>query len=331
MVNNISSLPKFCPLCESKRIVLHRWFNLAEIRADWLRGFGFDPFLGKDLSAQLNQYRCLSCDLKFFHPAICGDGGFYEELSNRFDWYYEKDKWEFDIAIDILSGLDGVEDVLEIGCGQGHFLRRIKTLFNAVGIELNPKAIRECEALGLQVSGHPLETVSETFNAIVSFEVLEHISDPRAFIENMLRLLRPNGYLLLAVPDPQGYFSEAEKILLDMPPHHVLSFSKKTFSKIAELLNLELLEIHQEPLRFVHYKSYSSNFFRPRPIEKLSLRGQFIHKVFRKIFGFPLGLMEQRLEERLEERLEDIILASTYQNNKEKLLGQTHLALFKKR
>lgn len=325
MVNHISSSPNYCPLCESRRIVLHRWFDLDSVRAEWLRGFGFDPFMGNDLPKQLEQYKCLNCDLKFFYPAICGDGEFYEELSNRFDWYYEKDKWEFDIAIDILSGLDGIEDVLEVGCGQGHFLRRIKTLYNAVGIELNPKAIRECEAFGLKVSGRPLESVSEKFNAIVTFEVLEHVSNPRAFIEDMLRLLRPNGYLLLAVPDPQGYFSEAERILLDMPPHHVLSFSKKTFLKISELLDLDLLEVHQEPLRFVHYKSYISNFVCPD--EPLSGRGQLIHKLFEKFFGIPWGLIARRLEQRLE----DIILAASYQNNKEKLLGQTHLALFKKR
>lgn len=314
-----------CPLCESNRIVMHRWFDMADIQAEWLGSFGFNPFLGKSMPERLEQYKCVNCDLKFFHPAICGDAGFYEELSNRFDWYYEKDKWEFDIAVDILSDLNGVNNVLEVGCGRGHFLRRIKCLFNAVGIELNPKAIRECETLGLQVSGSPLESVDEKFDAVVSFEVLEHVPNPRTFIDNMLRLLRPQGYLLVAVPDPHGYLSEAERVLLDMPPHHVLSFSKKTFSKMADLLNIDLKEVHQEPLRFIHYKSYIGNFIHAD--EPLSLRGRLIRKVFEKIMGIPWGIMERQLDRRLE----DIILATSYQNNKEKLLGQTHLALFKKR
>jgi len=179
--------------------------------------------------------------------------------------------------------------------------------------------------LGLQVTNCLLENVTEKFDAIVSFQVLEHVSNPREFINDMLRLLRPNGYLLIAVPDPQGYFSEAERVLLDMPPHHVLSFSKKTFSKMSELLNLDMIEVHQEPLRFVHYKSYISNFVRPEA--PLSWRGRLIFRVIEKLFGISWGLMQKRLGQRLE----DIVLASSFQDNREKLLGQTHLVLFRKR
>jgi SAM-dependent methyltransferase len=298
---------------------------VKDLGAEWQTGLGFDPFQQVDAGEQLSQYRCLDCDLRFYYPAICGDGAFYEELSSRFSWYYEKDKWEFDVAIEILADLEGVTDILEVGCGQGHFLTRIRNQFKTHGIELNPQAIADCRAKGLNVSAQNLSSVDACFDLVAAFEVLEHLPDPREFILQALRVLKSGGYLLLAVPDPDSYFSEAEKVLLDMPPHHVLSFSKKTFQNIEKLFSLDQLLVRQEPLRFAHYKSYVSNFIgRETPSTG---RARRVESLFQRVFGFPID----RAERRLEERLSELLVATSYQNAKDKLLGQTHLVLYQKR
>ena len=304
--------------------MLHRWHEVTDIRAEWKTGFGFDPFDRLDVGDRLVQYRCLDCDLRFYYPAICGDGEFYKELSGRFAWYYEKNKWEFDVAAELISELRGVRDILEVGCGQGHFLVRMQNLYNCRGVEFNPQAIEDCRAKGLDVSAQNLHAIDVGFDVVVAFEVLEHLSNPKDFIDQALRVIRPGGYLMLAVPDPEGYFSEAERVLLDMPPHHVLSLSKKTFRNMGKLFALEIVQILQEPLRFPHYKSYISNFLsaEPAPVQISSLFRRLIHKL--------LGVEIAQERRRLMEQMTELQLATSYQGAKDKLQGQTHLVLFRK-
>lgn len=320
----MTNQPKSCPLCGSSRILLHRWHEVTDVRAEWKNGFGFDPFDRLDVGSHLVQYRCSACDLRFYYPAICGDGKFYKELSDRFIWYYEKNKWEFDVAAELISELKGVQDILEVGCGQGHFLVRMQNLYNCQGVEFNPQAIQDCKANGLNVSSKDLNAIDACFDVVAAFEVLEHLSNPRDFIDQALRVLKPGGYLLLAVPDPDSYFAEAERVLLDMPPHHVLSLSKKTFKSLEKLFPLEIVQILQEPLRFPHYKSYISNFLSAEvePGGRVPLLG----RVMRKLFGIDVG----RERRRLVERLTELQMATSYQSTKDKLQGQTHLVLFRK-
>lgn len=320
-LNFTANHPKACPLCGSPRLLLHRWHDVSDVREEWKRGFGFDPFDQIETDDRLVQYRCLDCDLRFYHPAICGDGLFYKELSTRFAWYYEKDKWEFDVAAELISQLPDVRKLLEVGCGQGHFLTRMHNLYECQGLEFNPKAIEDCQSKGLNVTSSTLGSMEASFDIVVAFEVLEHLSNPREFIEEALRVVKTNGYLLLAVPDPEGYFSEADRVLLDMPPHHVLSLSKKTFEDIAKTFNLEILNIEQEPLRFSHYKSYISNFFNLETPSQTLLK-----RLIRRFFGVDLNAKRRELAEQLLA----IQLAVSYPIAKEKLTGQTHLVLFRK-
>lgn len=320
-LNCTANHPKACPLCGSPRSLLHRWHDVSDVREEWKRGFGFDPFDQIETDEHLVQYRCLDCDLRFYHPAICGDGEFYKELSTRFAWYYEKDKWEFDVAADLVSQLPDVRRLLEVGCGQGHFLTRMHNLYECQGLEFNPKAIEDCQSKGLNVTSSTLGSMETSFDLVVAFEVLEHLSNPREFIEEALSVVKTNGYLLLAVPDPEGYFSEADRVLLDMPPHHVLSLSKKTFENIAKTFNLEILNIQQEPLRFPHYKSYISNFFSlETPSQPL------LKRLMRRFLGVDLDVERRKLAEQLLA----IQLAVSYPIAKERLTGQTHLVLFRK-
>lgn len=323
--------PEYCPLCFSKRVVLNRWHSVADLQKEWLSGLGFNPFSDMEIGDALTQYRCLDCELRFYHPALCGDGKFYEELSCRFSWYYEKDKWEFDEAIRLLAELNDVVDVLEVGCGQGHFLKRINGVYRAAGIELNLHAAALCQEIGLRVSGLDLKEVNESFDMVVAFEVLEHVDSPHEFLSQALNRVRSGGYLMLAVPDPDGYFSEADRVLLDMPPHHVLSFSKTTLEKIADLFSLTQIDIRQEPLRFAHYKSYASNFLTKKTIKKK--QETFIQKFLRKTVGLPMHALARSVDYRIdlfESRLTELALAISYQSAKDKLLGQTHLVLYKK-
>jgi SAM-dependent methyltransferase len=311
---------KNCILCNSTGIVLHRWSCLENLRSKWIKGFGFDPFDQPLEVEELRQYLCLNCDLRFYDPPLAGDAAFYEELSSRFGWYYEKDKWEFDEAIRFIAGAKDVRSILEVGCGNGHFIRRLHANYKVQGLEFNPRAIDACQMLGLNVRSGLMNTISETFDLVAAFEVLEHISDPLDFLTQATRLIRPGGYLLLAVPDPESYFSESEDVLLDMPPHHVLSFSKKTLTSLCERFGMEQIQLSQEPLRFIHYKSYLLGLIEgPLPPSKLEV-------LVERYLGLSLG----RNIRALEQRLLEAVVAASFKGAREHFNGQTHLVVYQK-
>jgi hypothetical protein len=81
------------------------------------------------------------------------------------------------------------------------------------------------------------------------------VVDPRGFIENCARMLRPGGSLVLCVPNAESYLSEIP-VLLDMPPHHMLRWSQRAFAALSTLMPLDLTAVRFEPLRATHVSGY---------------------------------------------------------------------------
>ena len=73
-------------------------FKVELLRDMWIKSFSFDPF--EDISVDtISKKKCVDCDLIYFDPEFYGDSALYENLC-KFPWYYENDKWEFDIAVE---------------------------------------------------------------------------------------------------------------------------------------------------------------------------------------------------------------------------------------
>jgi SAM-dependent methyltransferase len=308
-----------CPLCSATKVYKRRRFSVARLSEEWTRGFGFNPFSSMgEVPKELTQWSCGRCDLRFYEPMLCGPAEFYEEMSRRFEaWYYEENKWEFDVAIDILSAADP-RSLLELGCGKGYFLEKVAHALDAKGLEFNPEGVRACRGKGLKVSDDSIDGIQERFDAIASFEVLEHLAEPAKVLASMVERLNPGGLLIIAVPNPASYLSEADHTLLDMPPHHVTAWSAKTFSYLAQMFGLTLQAMHQEPLRYVHYRSYLSNYLSAyEPPTGSSIKAR-LRRFLSQIFW------------RASVPIVDAVAATSYQANKKLLIGQTHLAVLEK-
>ncbi len=104
--------------------------------------------------------------------------------------------------------------MLDVGCGHGLLLDEArKRGYETVGLELSREAARYArESLGLDVREWPLEAFGQgtngdspgSFDAIVLADVLEHLDDPVAAIEQCAALLRPSGVLVIVTPDPSS-------------------------------------------------------------------------------------------------------------------------------
>jgi 2-polyprenyl-3-methyl-5-hydroxy-6-metoxy-1,4-benzoquinol methylase len=234
-----------------------------------------------DVGSQFRQlgsielWKCQQSGLEFYvPPAAAGDGDLYEQLQH-FAWYYMADKWEFDEA---LGKLDANSTLLEVGVGQGHFLRAAKCQgHNCYGVELNSKAAAIVRELGFEVYEQSLNDLSahcaKRFDAICSFQVLEHVPNPLEFLQGMLSLLKPGGRLLLSVPNGavMRRIDPNSNDLLNQPPHHMSHWDADVFLKLPLFLPVQVKDMRRKPLAAQHvglfvigYLRSALSFFGPR-------------------------------------------------------------------
>ena len=95
--------------------------------------------------------------------------------------------------------------LLDAGCGTGFNLLALSRLGRAVGIDLAPEAIAFCRERGVSAVRASLAALpfpDAAFDAVTSFDVIYHawVTDDRAAVAEMARVVRPGGVLLVRVP-----------------------------------------------------------------------------------------------------------------------------------
>jgi 2-polyprenyl-3-methyl-5-hydroxy-6-metoxy-1,4-benzoquinol methylase len=125
--------------------------------------------------------------------------------------------------------------VLDVGCGRGVLLQEFRRRgWEVQGTELSESAASHArQTLKIPVEIGDLETISfppNYFDAITLWHVLEHVADPRTLLAEIRRILKPDGVLLVAVPNfgsLEARISKDKWFHLDVP-RHVTHFSAAT-------------------------------------------------------------------------------------------------------
>ena len=299
-----------CPLCSNKNVLNIRKFSKSKLAKSWQKSFGFDPFSGRFDSEYLVKKKCISCDFSFYDPPFYGDADFYAELSHN-AWYYEVDKWEYDVAIESIIRFNP-ESILVVGCGAGFFLEKLRSSEIAVeGLDINEAALSLCREKGLSVSSDDIFSINKSYDMVVLFEVLEHMDTPNRLMRHLKEVVvKPGGYLIIAVPNPSGYFAEVSNNLLDMPPHHNSAWSRRCFEGLQTLFNFQLIDYQKEPLRLIHYQGLMQHLL--IGVNELSVRS-WKFNLFSKVQSLVIRLLAPL----------------TYLRDRDNVDGQTHLAIFK--
>ncbi len=95
--------------------------------------------------------------------------------------------------------------VLDVGCGEGFFLRRQGGRLK-IGVDLAPRARPGEGMLIVQADGVDLPFADRSFHTVFAFDVIEHVVEDRAFVESLVRVLKPGGHLWLSTPVAKSYF-----------------------------------------------------------------------------------------------------------------------------
>lgn len=117
--------------------------------------------------------------------------------------------------------------VLDVGCGRGVLLADLRSLgWECEGVEMSEHAVQYArEELGLNVDAggfDPDRFAESSFDAVIFWHVLEHLVDVRSALQAALRILKPGGLLVVAVPNFaswQAAWTGYSWFHLDMPRH----------------------------------------------------------------------------------------------------------------
>lgn len=93
--------------------------------------------------------------------------------------------------------------ILEIGCGTGYLLYRLKQLgAEVLGVEPGPQGQNGSERFGIDIvqDYFPSEKITGKFDLIIQYAVLEHLEDPEKYLESLQGHLLPQGKIVVAVP-----------------------------------------------------------------------------------------------------------------------------------
>jgi 2-polyprenyl-3-methyl-5-hydroxy-6-metoxy-1,4-benzoquinol methylase len=181
---------------------------------------------------------CCSCGL-VFSQKIPSE----QELTTFYDGYGRNDYLSpltikrYHELLDKFEKFRKTNKILDVGCGIGYFLEVAKKRgWDVYGTEYTDEAIRICEEKNIKMKQgklNPSDFEPESFDIVTSFEVLEHINNPRDEINNFKSVLRKGGLVYFTTPNFNSLlrFKLKEKYDVITYPEHLSYYTPKTVRK----------------------------------------------------------------------------------------------------
>ncbi|KRD11387.1 methyltransferase [Flavobacterium sp. Root901] len=162
--------------------------------------------------------------------------------------------------------------ILDIGAGTGDFLLTAKNDgWNVIGVEPSERAKNIAKQKGISFVEEISLLENNSFDVITMWHVLEHVPNLELQIQELKRLLKPTGTLIIAVPNFKSYDANYYKefwAAFDVPIHF-WHFSKKAIKSLFEKVDMKLEKVL--PMKFdsfyvsllsEKYKTGKMNFIR---------------------------------------------------------------------
>ena len=144
-------------------------------------------------------------------------------------------------------------DVLDVG-GWDFYLtvKKKKIIFNTwTTLDHSEKIIdiKDDKFIFIKGDGLDMPFESNSFDTVLNIQVLEHVFKPIAMVNEMSRVLKPNGYGIFLIPQTST---------IHMAPYHYYNFTKFWIKEAMEKAGLKIVEI--KPLGGI-WSSSASHFF----------------------------------------------------------------------
>lgn len=145
---------------------------------------------------------------------------------------------------------------LDIGCSEGIYVQAMSNLgFDAYGFEVDEPKVARARDKGLKITTPQYEKFKDnSFDFIMSRQVLEHIPDFMETLEAAVSLLKPSGVLYVETPNLGSLLSMIKKRKIEKtswgapglahvyPPTHIHGFTPAAWDNIGQKLGLKVID-----------------------------------------------------------------------------------------
>lgn len=136
---------------------------------------------------------------------------------------------------------------LDVGCGTGIVLKMVKAKgITPYGVEVSKTSVNACKKSKLNCEfydGKKLPFKDNSFNIVGSYNVLEHTEEPAKYLDEKLRVLKKDGYLIISCPNflsiTNGFHSHTRGAVQKV---------KNTFSTLFKLTNTKVNFQHMQTI-----------------------------------------------------------------------------------
>ncbi len=237
-----------CPVCEDENLLEH--YQLK------------DYFLSQE---KFTIQKCSACGFKLTNPRPTKESIVSYYKSEDYISHSNKSKGLFaslyklaryinlSSKYSIISKNINIGKALDIGSGTGHFLNYLKNKqWEVQGIEPDKDAsnfARENFNLQIDAESKISEFKDDSFDLITMWHVLEHVHDLNRRLTELEHIIKPEGMIILALPNPESYdanYYVKYWAAYDVP-RHLYHFTKKDVLSLAKKHNFIVEKIY--PMR----------------------------------------------------------------------------------
>jgi len=206
------------------------------------------------------------------------------------------------VAPDLIRG-----DLLEIGCGEGrgiaHLLPAVSSYSAIDKIEGAVERLRQQYPLGKFVSGHlpPLPYPDQSFDAVVTFQVIEHIQDDVLFLQEIHRVLRPAGVALITTPN--------RPLSLSRNPWHIREYTADELTRLAKRIfsHVDMRGITGNEKVMTYHERNRKSVQRLMQWDVLDLQ----HRLPAWVLRIPYDLMNRMNRNKLQQNSDELVRSIT--------------------
>jgi SAM-dependent methyltransferase len=230
-----------CPSClgTQAEVLHHQEFNLIA---------------GHPLASGYNVVACDTCGFVYADTSATQEdyNEFYKRMSKYSDpatgtgsgaLVWDAERLD-DTAKIIARCLDSSESrILDVGCAGGGLLCCLRALGfgNSMGVDPSAICVAEVKAKGLEGMQGAIGSLTlgpRSFDCIVLSGVLEHVIDLRGALNELVPLLKTNGFLYIEVPDAKAYVDYLYSPFQDFNTEHINHFSQSSLRRLVRRFGL---------------------------------------------------------------------------------------------
>jgi len=229
---------------------------------DYAERYQITDYLLENDQVHTTLVRCLNCGLIYQNPRL-----YIQEIEKHYPPEYDSfqsedsdcgnlgsriSKFGLSKRRQFVSSLKNGGKLLDVGCATGNFLHEMQSTpgWDLFGIEINEHAANIAQRkYALNVFLGEIEEANypeDFFDVITLWDVLEHLPNPKSTLNEIHRVLKENGRLVLRVPNGGSWDAKLFGKFwfgLDAPRHYYV-FNQQTIRNLLEMSGFQLTHIN---------------------------------------------------------------------------------------